>query len=119
MASASRIGPGEMAPALPPEPSPRKLPFQLEAGGSQTSKPIWESLVGVIDADHPAEGLRNLRRADSAAIGQPGGALDFGAANVPARQARCSLRHRRLSRVWRPGCWQQARAAGLPPTRKP
>ena len=36
-----------MAPALPPEPSPRKLPFQAPAGGSQTSKPIWESLVGV------------------------------------------------------------------------
>src|SRR5712671_3194430 len=47
MASASRIGPGEMAPALPPEPSPRNLPFQREAGGSQTSKPIWESAVGV------------------------------------------------------------------------
>src|SRR5471032_153893 len=40
------MGPGEMAPALPPEPSPRKLPFQAEAGGSQTSKPIWESDVG-------------------------------------------------------------------------
>src|SRR5471032_2456403 len=47
MVSASRMGPGEMAPALPPEPSPRKLPFHAEAGGSQTSKPIWESDVGV------------------------------------------------------------------------
>src|SRR5437868_1910960 len=41
------MGPGEIAPALPPEPSPRKLPFQRDLGGSQTSKPIWESLVGV------------------------------------------------------------------------
>src|ERR1043165_6620024 len=47
MASASRMGPGEMAPALPPEPSPRNLPFHWDAGGSQTSKPIWESAVGV------------------------------------------------------------------------
>jgi hypothetical protein len=41
------MGPGEIAPALPPEPSPRKLPFHWLAGGSQTSKPMWESLVGV------------------------------------------------------------------------
>src|SRR5215469_5281253 len=41
------MGPGEIAPALPPEPSPRNLPFHWLAGGSQTSKPIWESEVGV------------------------------------------------------------------------
>src|SRR6516165_1827566 len=41
------MGPGEIAPALPPEPSPRNLPFHALAGGSQTSKPIWESGVGV------------------------------------------------------------------------
>src|SRR5689334_23031441 len=36
-----------MAPAEPPEPIPWNLPFQAATGGSQTSKPIWESLVGV------------------------------------------------------------------------
>src|SRR6185312_2337416 len=41
------MGPGEIAPAEAPEPSPWNLPFQLEAGGSQTSKPMRESVVGV------------------------------------------------------------------------
>ena len=41
------MGPGEIAPALAPEPSPRNTPFQLAAGGSHTSKPMCESDVGV------------------------------------------------------------------------
>src|SRR3954451_3718252 len=41
------MAPPEIAPALAPEPTPWNLPFQLAAGGSQTSKPIWESGVGV------------------------------------------------------------------------
>src|SRR5690348_1623617 len=45
--SASSMAPVEIDPADPPDPSPWNLPFQAVAGGSQTSKPIWESLLGV------------------------------------------------------------------------
>src|SRR5665213_2235113 len=41
------MGPGEIAPAEPPDPSAGNLPFQVEAGGIQTSKPMRESLAGV------------------------------------------------------------------------
>src|ERR1700744_470776 len=41
------MAPKEMAPAEEPQPSPCSLPSQAVAGGSHTSKPIWESLVGV------------------------------------------------------------------------
>jgi hypothetical protein len=36
-----------IAPADPPEPSPRKIPFQVPAGGIHTSKFIFDWLVGV------------------------------------------------------------------------
>src|SRR5689334_19886542 len=40
------MAPVEIAPAEPPDPSPWSLPFHCALGGSQTSKPIWESEVG-------------------------------------------------------------------------
>src|SRR5579859_6760448 len=40
------MAPVEMAPADPPDPSPWSFPFHWPLGGSQTSKPIWESEVG-------------------------------------------------------------------------
>src|ERR1700730_3537834 len=36
-----------IAPADPPEPSPRKIPFQVPAGGIHTSKLMSDWLVGV------------------------------------------------------------------------
>src|SRR5881409_2408372 len=45
MRSAVAIGPKLNAPAEPPEPSPRKLPFHVVAG-IQTSTPIAEVPVG-------------------------------------------------------------------------
>src|SRR2546426_2666932 len=45
MRSAVAIAPKLKAPAEPPEPSPRKLPFHVVAG-IQTSTPIAEVLVG-------------------------------------------------------------------------
>src|ERR1700747_149976 len=47
-----------IAPAEPPEPSPRKTPFHVPAGGIQTSKLMSDWLVGVAGAETRQKGGR-------------------------------------------------------------
>src|SRR4051812_45647724 len=57
-----------MLPDDPPEPSCWYLPFQLAAGGSQISKPIWESAVGVATPTMRQKGSETLVRPNVAPL---------------------------------------------------
>src|SRR3989442_10567576 len=92
MRSAVAIGPKLKAPAEPPEPSPRKLPFHVVAG-IQTSTPIAEVLVGASVAATRQNAGRLSSVPDPGGVKLPAGTDCVVMAVVPGGSAAARLSH--------------------------